>query len=311
MLRRTLTLSAALALPLHAVASGGSANGWRARCFGAAAVAHRAACRGVVPRDEVVPTPRRALTLPNAPCAPVGRHRFPYACTFGARGGGARREIALLGDSHASVWRAALGPVAQRAGWHGWSLTRAACPYAFSAPILPARLYGDCIRWRNAIPAWFRAHPKVHTVVVSAHRVRVLIPPGRNRLATEVAGYVSAWAALPRTVRRIVVIRDTPSEHGDTPGCVAAAIRQRADARAACAIPRSAALGTDPEVAAARRAGRRLARVVDMTRFMCDRSLCFPVVGGALVFKDVGHITATFGASMTPYLGPLMKQALR
>ena len=36
---------------------------------------------------------------------------------------------------------------------------------------------------------------------------------------------------------------------------------------------------------------------------MCDDSRCFPVVGGALVIKDIGHLTRTFSRSLGPFLG--------
>jgi len=39
-----------------------------------------------------------------------------------------------------------------------------------------------------------------------------------------------------------------------------------------------------------------------MTRFMCDRRRCFPVVGGALAFKDGQHLTDVFATTLGPYL---------
>ena len=44
-------------------------------------------------------------------------------------------------------------------------------------------------------------------------------------------------------------------------------------------------------------------RLVNLTPFMCDRAKCYPVVGGALVHKDGGHITQVFSRSLGPYLG--------
>src|SRR5215207_4939835 len=54
-------------------------------------------------------------------------------------------------------------------------------------------------------------------------------------------------------------------------------------------------------VAAAR---TREARVegADLTRFICDTQRCFPVVGGALVYKDRHHLTTVFGTTLGPYL---------
>jgi hypothetical protein len=43
-------------------------------------------------------------------------------------------------------------------------------------------------------------------------------------------------------------------------------------------------------------------RAIDMTDFMCDSRRCFPVVGGVLVHKDVGHLTRAFSTTLGPYL---------
>lgn len=307
MLRVPVCLSLVVAAALPAAASEPRRPLVYPRCFGAASRDLAHPCHNPALDRMVVPSPRRALRLPNAPCTVIDARAVPFVCTFGARRDrGARRDIALLGDSHATQWRAALGPVAEARGWHGFSLTRAGCPYSFATPVLPARLLGDCLRWRRAIPRWFRRHPDVRTVVVSGHRVRVVGGPGE----AEVRGYVEAWRALPATVRRIVVIRDTPMNARGTRSCVQAAMARGARAGSACALPRRAALGADPAVAAARRSGRRL-RVVDLTRFICGARRCFPVVGGALVYKNLGHITATFGATVAPYLDRALRRALR
>jgi hypothetical protein len=42
--------------------------------------------------------------------------------------------------------------------------------------------------------------------------------------------------------------------------------------------------------------------VIDLSRYMCGRRKCFPVVGGVLVHKDVGHITRLFATTLGPYM---------
>jgi hypothetical protein len=42
--------------------------------------------------------------------------------------------------------------------------------------------------------------------------------------------------------------------------------------------------------------------VVDLTRYFCDRTRCYPVIGGALVHQDLTHMTATFNVTLAPYL---------
>jgi hypothetical protein len=39
-----------------------------------------------------------------------------------------------------------------------------------------------------------------------------------------------------------------------------------------------------------------------MTRFFCGPRLCYPVIGGALAYKDAHHLTAAFVATLGPYL---------
>lgn len=290
-MRRVLLLSALAALLVPAADAAAAP-----RCFGAASRDHLEPCHNRKLDRRVIPTPAGALRAPNAPCA-IPRVRYPMVCEFGAPESSARRRIALIGDSHAVHWRAALGPVVRQRGWAGFSLSRNGCPLSTATPILRGTLGEQCVRWRAAIHGWLLEHPGVDTVFVSQHRVRI-----RGSYADEVDGYLAAWRAVPRSVEKIVVIRDTPVRPPSARACVVRAIRRRANAGRECAIPRARALRPDPAADAARRAGGRV-RLVDMTRYFCSQSHCFPVVGGVLTHKDRGHITAAYGATLAPLLG--------
>ena len=43
---------------------------------------------------------------------------------------------------------------------------------------------------------------------------------------------------------------------------------------------------------------------------MCDRTRCFPVVGGALVHKDRGHLTRVFSTTLGPYVLRALNQLM-
>jgi hypothetical protein len=43
-------------------------------------------------------------------------------------------------------------------------------------------------------------------------------------------------------------------------------------------------------------------QVIDLTDYFCDATVCPTVIGGALVFKDISHLTDTFSATLGPYL---------
>ena len=53
----------------------------------------------------------------------------------------------------------------------------------------------------------------------------------------------------------------------------------------------------------------RACQLVDSREYMCDETNCYPVVGGALVIKDTGHLTRTFSTSLGPFLGRELKRA--
>jgi hypothetical protein len=118
----------------------------------------------------------------------------------------------------------------------------------------------------------------------------------------EVRGYLEVWDAFPRTVRRIVVLRDNPRQSAGAPACVMRARAQRRRPMIACAASRAWALWPDPLAEAARRARSRRVELIDLTHFMCGRARCFPVVGGALVHKDSTHLTHVFARTMGPFL---------
>lgn len=265
-------------------------------CFGAADRDAVAPCHNPALERFVFPTPHRALFVKNAPCAFV-RLDVPFVCSFGAPLSRATRTIALMGDSHATHWRPALGPVAALRGWHGLNLTRAGCPFATGTPVLPPRLFGDCLLWRRRVPGWFRLHPEVDTVFVSEHHVQVV-----GGLPAAIRGYERAWRLLPRTVRRIVVIRDTPVRRLRYRACVVRAIALHRRAGRVCAMPRSSSLPVDPAAIAARRTKQKRVQLVDLTRYFCSAAFCYPVIGGVLVQKDIGHVTRAYMRTMAPYL---------
>jgi hypothetical protein len=289
-------------LPLQIALS--TAPAARARCFGAASRDPRGECANPALRRAVVPTPDRAVISQNSPCTPLEVARLVSPCEFGVPAADARATIALVGDSHASHWRAALENVAQHHRWRGVSITRSGCPLSRTSPAIePESRRLQCLRWNEQVPIWFAAHPEVHTVFVVGHaRSEIVNRNDRDVLSAKVDGYVAAWKALPASVSRIVVIRDTPLIGHDALDCVRTAIKRRRAAGEHCAVARDKALRTDAAVIAAHRLKSKRVRVIDMSRFFCGPRYCYPVVGGALIYKDDQHITEVFGTTLGPYL---------
>jgi hypothetical protein len=273
------------------------------RCYGAAARDRAHPCTNGALRTRVTPTPDEALLVPDAPCTSVQRLARIEVCNFGAPAAEARATVALVGDSHAASWRAALTAAAETEGWHGVSITKSSCPFSRARPRIAPEARGPCRRFNDGVIAWLAAHPEVRDVFVSAHSgAAVIRRGGRTSLETKVAGYEAAWAALPATVRRIVILRDGPTHPLATADCINADLAANRPSMPACAVRRSGALITDAEVVAARRLHSRRVRVVDLTSFMCGTRSCYPVVGGVLINKDTNHLSQAFSTTLGPYL---------
>lgn len=298
-------LAALVALAAGAVVAQGQDT---PRCFGAASRDVEVPCVNRALDRMVVPTPSDAELMPNADCRPIGRE--PFVCEFGTPPDQAVATVALVGDSHATHWRAGLAPVAEAKRWYAVSLTRTGCPLSTATPLLREPLRRQCLRWREQVYGYFAAHPEITTLFVSEHPVKVVARRGMTRREAEMSGYRNAWARLPVSVQRIVVIRDTPYDRTTTADCVTRARRAKRNAGLLCAVPRSIALKTDSAAMAARRLRSERVKLVDLTPFMCDDASCYPVVGGALVHKDVGHITAVFGETLAPYLQRAVERAI-
>ena len=278
----------------------------RSLCFGAASRdPQRGPCRDAQLSDLVFPRPATAKQYPNAPCSPVERGPAVNVCGFGVDPSEASETIALVGDSHASHWRAALDVVAQDRGWRGLSIAHTSCPLSKAVRNLEgAARFRACVEWKRGVFAWFTRHPEIKTVFVAglSGGAGVIPPKGQSQFAASVRGYRDAWRALPPTVERIVVIRDTPKMRVATGACVSRALAAGRRPGASCAMPRRQVLDRDPLVVAAERMSPARVRTVDLTSFFCNDASCFPVIGGALVLRDQNHLTAVFSTTLGPYL---------
>jgi hypothetical protein len=272
-------------------------------CFGAAARNPLAPCLDLSLRLTVFPTPDDALLEPWSPCTPQPLEGLMYPCVFGANGSRKAATVALIGDSHAGHWRAAIDVVARATGAAAVSITRSGCPLSKARVVIASREQAaSCRRWNRDVLAWMEHHPEVRTVLLSQRAgARYMTRAATSNFDTAVNGDAALYRALPATVKRIIVIRDTPLGSTVEQDCVDRALSRGQPAGTRCARPRVWALRRDPAVTAARRVRGRV-HVIDMSPFFCSPARCYPVVGGALVHKDVDHITTVFSRSLGPFM---------
>ena len=264
-------------------------------CFAAAARDPRRPCRNPALRDVLVPSPADSLLVPNAPCRVLPRRNGALTpCEFGVTGPRRTATFALLGDSHAATWRAALEVVAQARRWRGVSITRPGCPFSTQVPSSPDLGPAECVRLHRETLRWLRASG-VATVFVSSWAQPASGPHGGTAgYGGGAAAFGAMLDALPRSVRHVYVLRDNPGTSAGAAACARARGRR-------CGAARSAVLEPDPAAIAARSRGPRV-RVIDLTRLFCGRTRCFSVIGGAYVYKDDSHMNSVFSTSLGPFV---------
>jgi hypothetical protein len=264
------------------------------RCFGAAARAGQNGCVNPALRRLVTPAPSDAELMPDLSCPRVRNFRR-YApvvpCYFGARFAAGPPRLALIGDSHAMSMRATADVAAQALGLKAISLTEAGCGLATEVDPGWPRVGARCRKYVTQALRWLRAHPSVRTAIITSSSTHGYSEDGLR----------ATWDRIPASVEHLYVVVDVPRVSYKTAGCVAAVRRRHAVSAGACAVPRQRALPRDPEPGAAAQSGPRV-HLIDLTRYFCDSSHCFPVIGGGYVYRDTNHMNLVFAPTLGPYL---------
>jgi hypothetical protein len=273
------------------------------RCFGAASRDPLHPCNNPKLRLLVTPTPDKALLTPNLACALTDAQTAIEQCSYGVPPDQAVETVALLGDSHASHWRAAMESVALAKKWRVLEFAVPHCPFSFAMPDAGQAVADFCPGWNQTVIQFLGANPQINTVVMSANsRDPLIVPDGQTRYDTRVNGFVDAMQSLPGSVQHIIVLRDDPIDRLNTFQCIRSAIAHHKPAGLACPVPRTFAMTGDAEVTAAQQLTARGAAVIDLTPQFCTAHVCYPVVGGVLVHKDANHLSQRFSGTLGPFL---------
>jgi hypothetical protein len=200
--------------------------------------------------------------------------------------------VALIGDSHAAQWFAAVQRLAVRRGWRLVTFTKTSCRFADMRQYSRVlhREYRECATWRSRVIARIR---QVRPSLVFVGVTRGLRPmraidrdPHRQGLAV--------GRALRQLPGHVVLLVDTPGSLRDVPACLAA---HRTDIRP-CETRRGIALGSTHVIVERIAATASGARLLDMTRVICPRDPCPVILDRTIIYRDTDHLTATFIASI-------------
>jgi peptidoglycan/LPS O-acetylase OafA/YrhL len=215
---------------------------------------------------------------------------------------GAGRTLVLIGDSHARAWIPALDAAGKKYHWAMYFLVKEGCSGADIAPWNAERetTQDGCLAFRRwAMEQVDELHPEL-TVLASEAPDAVVTPGGDlvdsdAEVAAEMTrGTEATLVRLRDSTDRRVVIGDVPG----LPELPGSCLTERQATLAGCAG------GTQTRAYRMSRAtragaGRAGAEFVDPVPWFCAYDVCPAVVGRTLVYRDLGHISATYAARLS------------
>jgi peptidoglycan/LPS O-acetylase OafA/YrhL len=232
-------------------------------------------------------------------CLAFERVVEPRNCVYGVKD--APYTVALVGDSHAAQWFPALERLAEHEGWRVVTFVKVSCPFIDMRVrnLALKREYRECAAFNEAVVERLaQLKPDLTLVSMSRFATRP-VDAGDDTDAAK-------GAAIGRMLRRLpgptMLIVDTPYAGKDVPGCLSAHVGDID----ACAIPHKIAFSDHlgrVEAVAAEASG---AGLIDLTGRICIDEPCSVVVNRMIVYRDFGHLTATFSRSLAPALGSVI-----
>lgn len=290
-------------------------------CFGARATEPGANCPNshlLADRDSAMESWKTQVNVfPNGALA----ERFPRfdlcqnelgdptlaPCEFGAAENTARERIALLGDSHAGMWEAALATFVVPRGIRVQSFIASSCAITADDRSLAYYLlpeYRDACRiWRRKAAAAIIADKRIDTVVISDNSYEHQILNGADRWSEDDGrGVAEILRRFRAAGKRVVVIDDVPYLFVRLPDCLARAKTNNDP----CTVDEAQLPASTP-------LGRGVALMppgeIDYLNFrdvFCDGVVCHTVIGGIPAYMDLNHITAPFARSLAARIEKLI-----
>jgi len=268
-------------------------------CFGAAVLT---GCSNPELNSAVIPEPGfgNADQPGNGNCFVQLNDSQVVACQFGSDAAGAPR-IALIGDSHAYQYIDAMIAQAEENGWSLTTYLKGGCPWTTTeiGGTNPA-FTASCNAWHAELAQVLTSTPRFDAIATTGLSTNLIESAGSADEA--VTGLVRAWTDQARGAP-VIAISDNPAPGDDPNKCL------RYSTPANCDVSREIAL-TEPDLFA--QAARTYAQghSLDFTSLFCGDSRCWVVIGGADVYRDQDHLTATFANTMGPFIAKTIAAVL-
>lgn len=218
----------------------------------------------------------------------------------------ASRSIVVFGNSHARMWIPAFDRIGAALGYRTYYFVKPNCAASLVTvgELVPGSpLWQECDDFRSWALSQIASLKPDLAVVSSSGPNPVLYDSSGDRIpkdgidAATQEGYVSLFSQLASSASRTVLLRDVPKSEDLPDECLTEPGNDLGD----CLFTPLPASVQDAEISVAA-ASETSTEVVDPTKWICWDGSCPAVIGDVLPYRDRGHITTVYAASLADEL---------
>lgn len=230
----------------------------------------------------------------------------PKDCVYGNPE--STRVVGLYGDSHAAQWFPALKLAAEQNNWKLIVYTKRGCPPAniLTYSSVLGQTYTQCGEWRKNVKKKMRADGV--KVVFVAHFDRLLSASNQSPIWQKDwrEGLQTTIKELRRIGAEPVLFGDTPYPGRDVPTCLSSSINnvQR------CTLAVSESFREDIAEVRSDLSIENNVALLQTRDWFCNKTVCPPIVGNILVYRDDNHITTTYAEFLAPLLASTLNPTI-
>lgn len=160
----------------------------------------------------------------------------------------------------------------------------------------------DCIEWTKDVESRLLNDDTIGLVVFHNRTSKYRETNVEPVVVFESDSVAKRLTAIEASGKSVAVVRDVPGSESnlDAVDCVASRERENL-----CSCTRSVVVTEDAMTSAS-----EVRQQIDLSDHFCAALKCYVVAGGVVVYFDGNHLTHTFAASLSPYLGSELERML-
>jgi len=237
----------------------------------------------------------------KAGCQTTAGRSNIVTCSYGPKA--SATTVVLMGDSHAMQLATPIVSVARANGWRLTTLVKKACP-----PVLGihnnAQKWADdgasCRAWRWNALAWLDRHRPDHVILAHSDSYGISTFKGKkitghDRAPVWQKGMKRTLGAMP-AASEVIVLGDIPYNRVNPVRC----LKRNKKNISKCVTSRQPLYKRKIELAIQQAAKARGATFRRFYNKVCTYDPCPIIQGDVLIYRDRGHLTATFTDQLTP-----------